>query len=161
MIFIDVFKYFIGSTFFEGLHVVPILLLANIFLGIVFNLSIWYKLANRTKLGMYIIGFGAVVTLVINMIFVPMYGYVACAWATLICYFLMSVLSYILCQKYYSIPYNLKSISFYFGLALFLVILHSYIHINYLVLAYCVKFILVSLFVISIVWNEKIKFFKK
>ena len=80
MVYIDFFKHFIGRNFYEGLNVVPILLLANIFLGIVFNLSIWYKLSNQTKFGIYIVGFGAVVTLILNVIFVPIYGYVACAW---------------------------------------------------------------------------------
>ena len=73
-LFIDVFKHFIGSDFHEGLHIVPILLMANIFLGIVFNLSIWYKLSNKTSFGVWITGVGAVITLAINIAFVPVYG---------------------------------------------------------------------------------------
>ena len=155
MLFIDVFKYFIGSNFHEGLNVVPILLLANIFLGIVFNLSIWYKLSNQTKFGIWIVGFGAIITLVINAIFVPTYGYIACAWATLACYVLMTILSYRLCQKYYVIPYKLKSLAMYFCLAGLLYVADIYIQIPYLVLAYGIKSFFVLLFVGIVIVNEK------
>jgi O-antigen/teichoic acid export membrane protein len=155
MIFIDVFKHFIGVHFHSGLNVVPILLLANIFLGIVFNLSIWYKLSNQTKFGIWIVGFGAIITLIINAIFVPKYGYVACAWATLACYVLMTILSYRLCQKYYVIPYKLKSLAMYFGLAGLLYVADLYIQIPYLVVAYGIKTLFVMLFVGVVIVNEK------
>ena len=161
MIYIDFFKHFIGRNFYEGLNVVPILLLANIFLGIVFNLSIWYKLSNQTKFGIYIVGFGAVVTLIINLIFVPQFGYMACAWATLICYFLMTILSYILCQKYYTIPYNLKSIGLYFGLALLFYVVDKFVVIDIVTVKHLVKLMLLSIFVIAIMWNEKLYFFRR
>jgi O-antigen/teichoic acid export membrane protein len=155
MLFIDVFKYFIGSNFHSGLNVVPILLLANIFLGIVFNLSIWYKLSNQTKFGIWIVGFGAIITLIINMIFVPKYGYVACAWATLACYVLMTILSYRLCQKYYVIPYKLKSLALYFGLAGLFYVADLYIHIPYMFLSFGLKAVFVATFVGVVVVNEK------
>jgi len=155
MLFIDIFKHFIGSNFHEGLSVVPILLLANIFLGIVFNLSIWYKLSNQTKFGIWIVGFGALITLIINMIFVPYYGYVACAWATLACYVLMTILSYRLCQKYYVIPYKIKSLAMYFALAGLIYVTDIYIQIPYVIFSYGIKSIFVLLFVGIVVVNEK------
>lgn len=161
MVFIDIFKHFIGHNFYEGLPVVPILLLANIFLGIVFNLSIWYKLSNQTKIGMYVVGFGAVITLAINLVFVPIYGYAACAWATLICYFLMAILSYILCQKYYTIPYDLKKIGIYFAVAISLVVINANFSVNMMIVSYLIKSLFVAIFVLTILWMEKLLMFKK
>ena len=81
---IDVFKYFIqNESYWIGLRVVPILLLANVFLGIYYNQSIWYKLSGKTKFGAYIALSGAFITVLINVLFIPKYGYMACAWATL------------------------------------------------------------------------------
>lgn len=104
---------FIGSNYRSGLKVVPILLLANLCLGISYNLSIWYKLSGQTKFGAVIALFGAAITIIINVIFVPKYSYVACAWATLAAYASMMVLSYLLGQKYFPIKYNLRAITVY------------------------------------------------
>jgi O-antigen/teichoic acid export membrane protein len=108
LFFMDYLQYFIGPKYRVGLQVVPILLVANLCLGIYYNLSIWYKLTNRTLAGSYITVAGAVITLIINFAFIPSYGYVASAWATLICYASMMLLSYIFGQRYYPIPYSLK-----------------------------------------------------
>lgn len=116
---IDIFKHFIRSeAYWEGLGVVPILLIANVFLGIYFNQSIWYKLSGQTKYGAYIAIGGAAITIAINFIFIPIYGYWASAWATLIVYGLQMVASYYLGQKHYPINYNLRKFGLYFGLAL-------------------------------------------
>lgn len=113
---IDIFKYFIpNKAYWDGLYVVPILLLANVFLGIYFNQSIWYKITNKTQFGAYIAIVGAIVTVLINVIFIPEYGFRASAWATLIVYALQMVLSYILGQKYYPIKYNLRKFFLYLG----------------------------------------------
>lgn len=118
---IDVFKYFIRSEeFWAGLGVVPILLLANVFLGIYYNQSIWYKLSGQTKFGAYIAIGGAAITIAVNVVFIPLYGYWASAWATLVVYALQMVASYLLGQKYYPIKYNLRKFALYLGLALFL-----------------------------------------
>ncbi|MEO6069024.1 MAG: polysaccharide biosynthesis C-terminal domain-containing protein, partial [Chitinophagaceae bacterium] len=90
--------------------VVPILLLANMFLGIYYNLSIWYKLSNKTIAGAWITVIGAAITLVINYLFIPRFGYMACAWATFFCYGTMMVVSYIWGQKHYHIPYAWKKL---------------------------------------------------
>jgi O-antigen/teichoic acid export membrane protein len=116
---IDIFKHFIRSEeYWVGLGVVPILLIANVFLGIYYNQSIWYKLSGQTKFGAYIAIGGATITVVINLLFIPLYGYWASAWATLVVYGLQMVASYFLGQKYYPINYNLRKFVLYFGLAL-------------------------------------------
>ena len=113
MMYIDVFKYFIGSTYRSGLHIVPILLLANMFLGIFFNLSIWYKLTGKTIFGAYLAIVGAVITLAGNYYLIPIYGYTGAAWTTLICYAAMMVLSYLIGQKRFPVNYEpVKLISF-------------------------------------------------
>jgi O-antigen/teichoic acid export membrane protein len=117
---IDIFKYFIrNADYYEGLKVVPILLLANVFLGIYYNQSIWYKLSGQTKFGAYIAIAGAGITILVNIIFIPTYGYMASAWATLIVYAFQMVVSYMLGQKYYPIKYNLRKFGLYLGVALF------------------------------------------
>lgn len=106
-LFIDFFKHFIDAKFYEGLHVVPILLLANMFLGIYYNLSIWYKLSDNNKKGANISLMGAAITLVLNFIWIPVYGYTGSAWTTFICYFAMMVVCYLMGKKYYPIEYNI------------------------------------------------------
>ncbi len=119
MLYMDIVKYFIpNKAFWAGLKVVPILLFANISLGIYYNQSIWYKLSGKTKFGAYIGLFGATITIVLNYIFIPKYHYMASAWATLICYTSMLILSFILSRKHYPIHYNLPKIVLYLGLAL-------------------------------------------
>ncbi len=116
---IDIFKYFIrNEDYWVGLHVVPILLLANVFLGIYYNQSIWYKLSGQTRFGAYIAIGGAALTLLVNLIFIPAYGYMASAWATLLVYAAQMVASYLLGQKFYPIRYNLRKFGLYLGLAL-------------------------------------------
>lgn len=113
-LFLDTWKYFIqNETFWQGLKVVPILLLANMFLGIYYNLSIWYKLSNNTMAGAWITLIGAAITLIINFIFIPYFSYMACAWATFFCYGTMMVVSYLWGQKHYPIPYAWKKLVAY------------------------------------------------
>ncbi len=113
MMYIDVVKYFVGKDYFEGLVVVPILLLANMFLGIFYNLSIWYKLTDKTRFGAYLSIMGAVITLVLNYILIPLIGYMGSAWATFFCYTSMMVASYFIGQKHYHVDYNIKRILLY------------------------------------------------
>ncbi|GAB4094124.1 lipopolysaccharide biosynthesis protein [Flaviaesturariibacter terrae] len=112
-LFLDLWKYFIAKPYWPGLGVVPILLLANMFLGVYYNLSIWYKLSNRTSAGAWITLIGAALTLVINYLFIPRFGYYACAWATFFCYGSMMVVSYIWGQKVYRVPYPTKKLIAY------------------------------------------------
>ena len=128
---IDILKHFIqNEAYWVGLGVVPILLLANIFLGVYYNQSIWYKLSNKTKFGAYIAIFGAILTIVINVIFIPIYGYWASAWATLIVYAFQMVLSYFWGQVHYPIPYNLKKFGIYLVSTILIYWLFSMIQFN-------------------------------
>ncbi|MFN8115990.1 MAG: oligosaccharide flippase family protein [Bacteroidia bacterium] len=111
-------QYVVSEKFRIGLGVVPILLLANLCVGVYWNLSIWFKLTGQTKFGAIITIMGAVITLVINFVGIPKFGYMACAWATLASYSIMMVTSYVLGQKYYPVKYNLRSISVFTFLAL-------------------------------------------
>lgn len=117
----DIFKHFIrNEAYWVGLDVVPILLMANIFLGVYFNQSIWYKLSGQTRFGAYIAIGGASLTILINYLFIPVYGFWASAWATLIVYAGQMIASYILGQRHFPIRYNLRKFFLYIGLAVLL-----------------------------------------
>ncbi|HWZ16590.1 MAG TPA: oligosaccharide flippase family protein [Mucilaginibacter sp.] len=106
---IEILKYFISNkSYWVGLPVVPPLLFGYVSLGIYMNLSVWYKLSDQTKYGLYISGVGAILTIILNVLFIPRYSYMASAWISLIAYATMMVLSYAWGQKNYPIPYNLK-----------------------------------------------------
>lgn len=109
MFFLPVLKYFIAPAYFVGLAVVPIVMAGEFFFGIFFNLSLWYKLTDRTYWGTWLSLLGLIVTLAINIAFVPHYGYMACAWAAFCCYLTMMIVSYLLGRKYYPLPYKWKA----------------------------------------------------
>jgi len=119
-LYIDLFKYFIGEPYRVGLDVVPVLLLANLLLGVYVNLSIWYKLTDRTLMGAWVSLTGAGVTVVLLFWWVPVFGYMGAAWATLVCYATMVLLSWALGRRYYPVPYDLKRILGYVALGLLL-----------------------------------------
>lgn len=140
-------KYFVDEEYRTGLKVVPILLMANLCLGIVYNLSIWYKLSSRTGFGATIAIIGAIVTITINVIFIPKFSYIACAWATLAAYGVMMIVSYYLGQKHFPIKYNLRAIFVYVGLALgFYWISFTYQSIDNAILKLALNNLLVLLF---------------
>jgi O-antigen/teichoic acid export membrane protein len=130
-LYMDIWKYFLSTDpgklkiYWTGLKVVPILLLANMFLGIYYNLSIWYKLTHKTIAGAYITLAGALLTLVINYLFIPQFGYMACAWATFSCYFSMMVISFIWGQRDYKIPYAWKKLCAYVVIVVILYFIHE------------------------------------
>ncbi len=117
-LYLDLFQYFVGSDYREGLRVVPVLLLANLLLGVYVNLSIWYKLTDRTLLGAWVALAGAGITVLSLWLLVPTFGYEGAAWAHLICYGAMVVLSYALGRRYYPVPYDLLRVFGYIGLGL-------------------------------------------
>ena len=128
-LFLDIWKEFIrNKDMWAGLKVVPILLLANMFLGIYYNLSIWYKVTNKTMTGAWITVGGALVTLSINYFFIPLYSYSACAWATFFCYGGMMVASFVLGQKYYYVPYAWKKLLAYMVIVVLLFFVHKGLH---------------------------------
>lgn len=111
---IEILKHFISkSEYWVGLPAVPYLLLGYVCLGIYMNLSIWYRLSDQTRFGLYISVIGAIITIVLNIILIPKFSYMGSAWVSMLAYFVMMVLSYVLGQKYYPIPYDLKKISVY------------------------------------------------
>lgn len=124
-LFMPVWKNFIGPKYWAGLSVVPILLLANMFLGIYYNLSIWYKLSSKTLAGAYITLIGAALTVILNYIFIPTYGYTACAWTTFFCYGSMMVISYKWGQREYRIPYAWKKLVAYMVIAVIFYFIHE------------------------------------
>jgi O-antigen/teichoic acid export membrane protein len=145
--YIDIFKYFIGKDYREGLKVVPILLGANLFLGIYYNLSIWYKVTDKTIYGAYIAIFGALITLILNYLLVPTMGYMGAALTTLVCYFAIAALCYLLGQKYYPINYNLKHIFIYIFSTLLLYLLMTILPIESTTIKLLVNTILIIIFV--------------
>jgi O-antigen/teichoic acid export membrane protein len=116
-LYLDIAKWFIGSDYWEGLVIVPILLLANLCLGVYYNFAIWYKLKDKTMIGAYIASGGALITILLNIWWIPTIGYIGSAWATLICYASMAAASYWVGRKYYPVPYDIGRMLFYVGLA--------------------------------------------
>jgi O-antigen/teichoic acid export membrane protein len=116
-LYIDIFKYFIGPAYWEGLAVVPIVLSAKLFLGIFYNLSVWYKLTNKTLYGALIALMGAAITIIMNIVLIPRIGYMGSAWANFACYFLMMIISYLWGRRIYKVSYNIRKILLYTALA--------------------------------------------
>lgn len=129
-LFLNFWQLLIASKFkeyAEGIHIVPVLAMASVFLGIYYNLSIWYKLTNKNMFGAYITIGGAVITVLLNIWWIPEFGYTGAAWATFICYAFMMVASYMQGQKYYPIPYPKKKLLAYLAVAIILYALHELI----------------------------------
>ena len=123
--YMDILRFIIGKSYWEGLRVVPIVMAAEIMFGVFFNLSFWYKLTDRTIWGAYFSGIGAVVLITIDVLLIPRFSYMACAWAGFAAYGVSMLLSYFIGQKYYPINYPLKDIFVYVVIAaLFFVIIH-------------------------------------
>ena len=119
-LFLDVWKHFIGPAYSSGLGVVPILLSANVALGIYYNLSVWYKISDKMHIGLIITLIGATITLVLNYYYIPRYGMFACAWTTLAAYGTMMVVSYFAGQHYFKVPYAVKKLLSYMVVMLLL-----------------------------------------
>jgi O-antigen/teichoic acid export membrane protein len=115
--YLDILKYIIAPGYWPGLRVVPIVMVAEIMMGIYFNLSFWYKLIDKTIWGAWFSGIGCVVLIAVNVLFIPHYGYMACAWAGVAGYGTAMLLSYVVGQHYYPIVYPLRSIAVYVALA--------------------------------------------
>ena len=124
--YIDILKFLIGETYWEGLRVVPIVMAAEIMFGVFFNLSFWYKLTDRTIWGAYFSGFGAVVLIVIDILLIPRFSYMACAWAGFAAYATSMLLSYFIGQRYYPIAYPIRQMSAYVLLTIVLFLAMQY-----------------------------------
>ena len=119
--------YLSNPAYNEGIPIVPIVLMAAVFLGIYLNMSVWYKLSDKTIFGAYLSVLGAAVTIGINIYFIPVYGYWASTWATFLSYFSMMTVSYFLGQYFYPVPYHMKKILGYLGLSFSLSVLSFYV----------------------------------
>ncbi len=118
LLYLDLIQYLIAPSFRSGLNIVPLLLLAYLFLGIYYSFSIWYKLTDQTKFGAYISTGGAIIVLVLNYLLIPRIGYLGAAWAAVACFGFMTISSYLIGQRYYPVPYPIHKMVFYIVLAL-------------------------------------------
>lgn len=149
-----------SAAYFVGADIIPILLMANIFLGIYFNISTWYKVTDKTYIGAIISVAGACITIVMNFILVPEIGYFGAAWATLVCYVFMVIIGYVTEQKYYPIPYDNKRILFYlfFSLLLFMLLKYAVLPIQLSLLANTlVALLLLTLYIFTAWYLERKK----
>lgn len=126
MFYLDIIKYFISPHYFSGLKIVPVVMMAELFFGIFFNLSVWYKLTDKTMWGAWFSLLGLSVTLLLNILLVPRIGYMGCAWAALFSYGTMMVVSYFVGQKKHRIPYQTGRILSYFAIAAVMYVIGMY-----------------------------------
>ena len=155
VMYMPLLQYLVGADYREGLRVVPIVMMAEIFMGIYFNLSFWYKLTDQTWWGAIFSAIGCAVLLAINFIFVPKYSYMACAWGGFAGYATCMVLSYFVGQKNAPILYDLKSAFIYFALAIALYYVQKSIHIESTIWTLVVNTGLLLVFFAFICWKEK------
>lgn len=155
MFYLNIIKHFIANEFWEGLFIVPILLLAKLLYGILFSLSIWYKVTDKTKYGILIAGTGALITVILNVVLLPRIGYLGSAIACLISYTVMLVTSYLLSRKHYLIHYDFKKISFYFILAFALLAISKILQINNEIISYSINTLLLLGFITVAYIKEK------
>jgi len=161
VLYIDLFKYFVGPAFRDGLIIVPIILAAKLFLGVFYNLSVWYKLTNKTLYGAIIAISGAIVTIALNIILIPKYGYIGAAWANFICYLMMVIISYFWGRKIFPVPYNIPKIFAYTIFAIVIYSISTYIHIETTYLKLAFNTILIAAFIIFVLLTERKHWFQK
>lgn len=152
---LDTVLLFIGPQFREGAKVIPVLLAANLFLGVFYNLSIWFKLTDKTKTGAMISVSGALVTLVFNFLLIPVMGYMGAAWATFICYGFIMGVSYLLGQKYYPVKYKLKAAALYTALAVLIYSISLYINTLEFDYTVGVNALLLAVFILIVLASER------
>jgi len=157
MYYIDIIKFFVDAKYYTGLQVVPIVMLGELFFGIYFNLSIWYKLTDKTHWGAYFSTIGCILTVVIIICFVPRYGFIACAWASFASNLLMMLLSWVVGQKKYPIAYDLRSALFYGLLAAGFYLAGMLPQIDSFVLRLVYRSVLIILF-IGIIYKKEFKY---
>jgi O-antigen/teichoic acid export membrane protein len=154
MFYLDVIKYFISPKYFAALPIVPIVLMGELFFAVYYNLSIWYKLTDKTYWGTIFSIIGFVVIVALNVIYIPRYGYMACAWASFAGNLLMALLSYFIGQKYYPIRYELKTLFLYLGLAVMLYFIAVYVPIGNLGLRLVFRTFLIGIYLFVLVKRD-------
>ena len=154
MFYLDILRYVIGRDYWEGLKVVPIVMAAEMFMGVYFNLSFWYKLTDETKWGAYFSITACTIVILMNVFLIPVYGYVACAWAGFTGYAVAMLLSYFVGQKKYPINYDLKSIGGYVLLALVIYAVGEWIPLENTVLRLLFRTVLLAVFIAYIIKHD-------
>ena len=154
MFYLDILRHVIGRDYWDGLRVVPIVMAAEIFMGIYFNLSFWYKLIDETRWGAYFSLTGCIILVLMNIFLVPKYGYIACAWAGFTGYGVAMLLSYFVGQKKYPIQYDLKAIGMYVLLAAVLYVAAEYVSIDNIYLRMAYRTVLLLLFIAYVVKRD-------
>lgn len=154
MFYLDILRHVIGRDYWDGLRVVPIVMAAEIFMGIYFNLSFWYKLIDETRWGAYFSLTGCIILILMNIFLVPKYGYIACAWAGFTGYCVAMLLSYFVGQKKYPIQYDLKAIGMYVLLAAVLYVAAEYVSIDNIYLRMAYRTVLLLLFIAYVVKRD-------
>lgn len=154
MFYLDILRYVIGRGYWEGLRVVPIVMIAEMFMGIYFNLSFWYKLTDDTRWGAYFSIIACLIVVLMNIFLIPVYGYMACAWAGFTGYAVAMLLSYFVGQKKYPIAYDLRGIGCYVGLAVVLYLIGEWMPIDNIVLRMVFRTLLLLLFIAYIIKRD-------
>ncbi len=154
MFYIDIIKYFVAPEYFVGLKVVPIIMIAELFFGIFFNLSLWYKLTDKTIWGTWFSLLGLAVTIGLNALLVPHFGYMGCAWAALGCYTTMMVASYFVGKAKYPIGYDIKTMGMYFVIAIALYAFSKLITTDNHLIDFPVRFILLAGYAALVMYRE-------
>ena len=154
MFYLDILRHIIGRDYWDGLRVVPIVMAAEIFMGIYFNLSFWYKLIDETRWGAYFSLTGCTILISMNVFLIPKYGYIACAWAGFTGYGVAMLLSYFVGQKKYPIQYDLKAIGMYVLLAAVLYLAAEYVPIDNIYLRMVYRTVLLILFIAYVVKRD-------
>lgn len=154
MFYLDILRHVIGRDYWDGLRVVPIVMVAEIFMGIYFNLSFWYKLIDETRWGAYFSLTGCIILILMNIFLIPKYGYITCAWAGFTGYGVAMLLSYFVGQKKYPIQYDLKAIGMYVLLAAVLYVAAEYVSIDNIYLRMAYRTVLLLLFIAYVVKRD-------
>jgi len=154
--YIDIIKHFIHENYWEALNIVPLLLIGHLFVGLVYLQSFWYKLSNKTVYGIYIFLIGSVITIILDVIFVPIFGYIACAWANVICYAVMLLVTFLWGRKYLLCDYDLKGILLYSVLAAVCYIAMQFANYLELIPRLCINSLIIISFALVVFKVEKL-----
>jgi O-antigen/teichoic acid export membrane protein len=150
-----VLKYLIGKEYWPGLPIVPILLLAYLFLGVYYNFSVWFKLTDQTYFGTFITVIGAAITIVANYFLIPLWGYMGSSWAALICYFSMTILCYAIGQTKYPIPYKVVLDSVWIVMTMILLSIAQNFSVQNFILNAFVHLLFTALFITVVYFIER------
>jgi O-antigen/teichoic acid export membrane protein len=147
VLYVDIFKYVFQKNFWVGFNILPLILMSFVFQGIYFNLSLWYKLTDRTIFGAWFSVLGTVIIVMGNVLLVPTFSYVGAAWAAFTCYFVIMIVSYYFGQKYMPVKYDLKSIGLYVFVALALFAASFFVQTKYSVVNFAYKTLLFTIYI--------------